>query len=264
MKIEAYGAEGLTSNNEMELRAIDEALKFFGNVRGYAVLESDSQGCLDMMLGRGAKWEADNWTKLDGSLVKNRELVSSITARLRSFNVEFRKIKGHSNDQWNDSVDALAVQGRVEAESWPKCSFDVVTLERSISFRQRAMRAETQIPGFYQAFRMETSEKLPAYSDTKLFKDGVMYSGLWTAGHYQFRHKSLPAPIAPVRAPAVLTPRAKPVRCGVWNGCKFVPTRPFDILSTPKDEAFRSSMRRSQLGVKCAITLAMEKYQKLI
>jgi ribonuclease HI len=52
-RIEVYGAEGHTSNNEMELRAISEALKFLGNARGYAVIESDSQGCLDMMLGRG-------------------------------------------------------------------------------------------------------------------------------------------------------------------------------------------------------------------
>jgi ribonuclease HI len=111
-RVEVYGAEGLTSNNEMELRAIDEALKFFGNVRGYAVLESDSQGCLDMMLGRGLKWEANNFTKLNGTRVKNQELVSSITARLRSFNVEFRKVKGHNDDPWNDTADTLADTGR--------------------------------------------------------------------------------------------------------------------------------------------------------
>jgi ribonuclease HI len=45
LKIEAFGAEGSTSNNEMELKAIDEALGFFKNVRGYAVIESDSEGC---------------------------------------------------------------------------------------------------------------------------------------------------------------------------------------------------------------------------
>jgi ribonuclease HI len=236
MKIEAFGAGGSTTNNEMELRAIDEALKFFGSVRGYAVLESDSHGCLDMMLGRGNKWEADNWTHLDGSQVRNRELVSSITTRLRAFNVEFRKVKGHSGDQWNDAVDALAVQGRVEAENWPKCSFDVVTQERSISFRQRAMRPETPIPGFYMTLKTETPEKVPVYSDTTLFKDGSEYSGLWTPEHYQFRHKSLPPPIAPVRAPAEPVPKAKPVRCGVWDGRKFLPTRPFDIAGIPKDE----------------------------
>jgi ribonuclease HI len=142
-RVELYGAEGMTSNNEMELRAIDEALKFFGSTRGYAIIESDSQGCLDMMLGKGQKWEADNFIKLNGSAVKNRELVSSITARLKAFNVEFRKIKGHNDDPWNDRADELAVRGRDEAEAWPKCSFDVITQVRSISFRQRALRPET-------------------------------------------------------------------------------------------------------------------------
>jgi ribonuclease HI len=93
MKIEAYGAEGSTSNNEMELRAIDEALGFLGNVRGYAVIESDSQGCLDMMMGKSQIWEAGNWIKLNGSRVKNQSLVSSISTKLRSFNVQFRKVK---------------------------------------------------------------------------------------------------------------------------------------------------------------------------
>jgi hypothetical protein len=102
------------------------------------------------------------------------------------------------------------------------------------------MRAETPIPGFYQTLKTETSEKLPVYSDTKLFKDGLEYSGLWTTGHYQLRHKSLPAPIAPVRAPAAQIPKAKPVRCGVWDGRKFVPTRPLDIPSIPREERLRA------------------------
>jgi ribonuclease HI len=241
-KIEAYGAEGSTTNDEMELRAIDEALKFFGNVGGYAVIESDSQGCLDVMLGRGDKWEADNWTRLDGSPAKNRELVSSITARIKSFNVEYRKVKGHNNDQWNDAVDALGVRGRVEAEERPKVSLDLVTQERSISFRQRALRPETPSPSLYMILRAETPEKIPSFSDTKLFKDGAEYSGLWTSGHHQFRHKALPPPIAPIRAPvapAALAPKAKPVSCGVWDGRKLVPTRKFVITEVSKEERLR-------------------------
>jgi ribonuclease HI len=207
-KIEMHGTEGRTSNNEMELRAIDEALKFFGNVRGYEVLESDSQSCLDMMLGRGSKWEADNWTRLDGSRVTNQELVANITARLRSFNVEFRKIKGHNNDPWNDRADALADQGRDEAAAWPRCTFDIVAPNRPISFRERATRPEMTSVDMFKDLKLETSERIPNFSDTKLFKDGAEYSGLWTTGHYQYRHKSLPPPNAPVAKPA---PKGKPI-----------------------------------------------------
>jgi ribonuclease HI len=212
-KIEVYGAEGHTSNNEMELRAIDEALKFFGNVRGYAVLESDSQGCLDMMLGRGLKWEADNFIRLNGTRVKNQELVSSITARLRSFNVEFRKVKGHSDDPWNDKADELADRGRDEAAAWPKRTFDIVTKERPISFRERATRPEMPLQELYNALKMETSERIPNIADTKLFRDGAEFSGVWTPGHYQFRHKSLPPPSGPISAPQPVAPKGKPIKC---------------------------------------------------
>jgi ribonuclease HI len=104
MKWEMYGSEGSTSNNEMELRAIDEALEFLKNV-----IESDSEGCIATMIGRGEQWEADNYIRLNGEAVKNRALASSITSKLRSINVEFRKVQGHHGDQWNDAADALAV-----------------------------------------------------------------------------------------------------------------------------------------------------------
>jgi ribonuclease HI len=52
-KIEAHDAKTLTSNNEMEFQAIDEVLTFLGSRRLYMVIDSDSQGCLDMMMGKG-------------------------------------------------------------------------------------------------------------------------------------------------------------------------------------------------------------------
>jgi hypothetical protein len=99
------------------------------------------------------------------------------------------------------------------------------------------VRQETPVPKFYKALKLETAEELPVFTDTKLFKDGAKYSGQWTTGHFQFRHKALPAPIAPIRSPAAsAAPKAKPIRCGIWNGRSFSPTRPFDIMSVTKDE----------------------------
>jgi ribonuclease HI len=69
--IEAYGAEAVTTNNTMELKAIDEGLTFLPSLRAYVVIESDSQGCLDMMMGEGAEWKADDYLRLNGERVKN-------------------------------------------------------------------------------------------------------------------------------------------------------------------------------------------------
>jgi ribonuclease HI len=52
-----------------------------------------------MAMGKGEQWEADNWTKLNGDAVKNKRLVDSITGRLRTLNVESRKVKGHNGNQ---------------------------------------------------------------------------------------------------------------------------------------------------------------------
>jgi ribonuclease HI len=59
------------TNNETELRAIEECVKLFTG-RAYLVIESDSQGCLDSMTGRCNKWEADDWRNLSGNAVKDQ------------------------------------------------------------------------------------------------------------------------------------------------------------------------------------------------
>jgi hypothetical protein len=52
--IEAFGPNPRTSNNEMELQAIAEALDFLPkDVACYVVIESDSEGCLHTMMVAG-------------------------------------------------------------------------------------------------------------------------------------------------------------------------------------------------------------------
>jgi ribonuclease HI len=91
----------------MELMAIQKALEFIPMVRAYVVIESYSEGCLKMTLGQGETWMADNFTNLAGLRTKNRALVNEITLRLRTLHTQFRKVKGHSRDQWNDRVDCI-------------------------------------------------------------------------------------------------------------------------------------------------------------
>jgi hypothetical protein len=50
--VEMHGPDSGTTNNEMELRAIDEALKLLPeDFKGYVVIESDSEGCIATMMG---------------------------------------------------------------------------------------------------------------------------------------------------------------------------------------------------------------------
>jgi hypothetical protein len=49
--------------------------------------------------------------------VENAYLIQSIGRRLDKMHVGFWKVKGHSNDPWNDLADSLAVRGRNQSAS---------------------------------------------------------------------------------------------------------------------------------------------------
>jgi hypothetical protein len=110
--------------------------------------------CIDMMTGNG----------------QNQKPAAEITGIMKTLNIEFRKAKGHNNDQWNDAADALAVRGRDEVINWPKCSFDVIIPSRSIAFREKAMRDHWTIAEVLSELKKETEEKLPLPREVKAFK----------------------------------------------------------------------------------------------
>jgi ribonuclease HI len=97
----------------MELKAIMKELdQPFSTNHAYVIIESNSQGCLDMMLGRGDQWEANNWRNPSGNQVQNQQFVERMTSALRLLSVEFRKVARHKGEERNEVVDILAVKGR--------------------------------------------------------------------------------------------------------------------------------------------------------
>jgi ribonuclease HI len=196
--IELHGPDPVTSNNEMELRAIDEALKFLPeDFKGYIVIESDSENCIHTMRGRGQRWKKDNYVNLRGNKVKNEKLEDSIITRIESLTVEYRKIKGHNNDPWNDRADALAVMGRNEAASWPQYSFDVILPDKaSIPFMTRAVPPKTTRTELFESFAHETHRRLPPSHEFQCYNSKAeLRTGDWISGHYSFVHNSQPAPV---------------------------------------------------------------------
>jgi hypothetical protein len=110
------------------------------------------------------------------------------------------------------------------------------------------VRPEEAPADVYAQLKNETSEKIPSFSDIKLFREGDEFSGPWEAGHFRFRHKSLPPQAGPapksVPAPAQ---KAKPIKCGVWNGTSFIPTRAID-LSITREERTRIIKEAFDIG----------------
>jgi len=97
-----------TTNNKMELRAVIEglrALKFKCNVTVY----SDSQYVVNGSTSWVDKWIKNNWKTASGSPVKNQSEWESIVALKKEHNVSFKWVKGHSDNEYNNRCDRLAV-----------------------------------------------------------------------------------------------------------------------------------------------------------
>lgn len=108
IKKEISGGKKDTTNNVMELTAVIEALKlvkFPCKIRVY----SDSAYVVNGFLqGWIYNWIKKNWRTADGSPVKNKELWEILYNFTKTHEIEFIKVKGHSDNEFNNRCDELA------------------------------------------------------------------------------------------------------------------------------------------------------------
>lgn len=93
------------TNNQMEMKAVIEALKAIKNPNLPVKVHCDSAlviNCINQNWYK--KWERDGWTKKGG--LKNAELWQELIEQYRRFKfIEFVKVKGHADDKYNILVD---------------------------------------------------------------------------------------------------------------------------------------------------------------
>ena len=107
-KKELSGYDPETTNNKMELTAVIkalEALKSSCTVDLYSdsayVVNAINQNWLD-------NWKKNNWIGSDKKPVKNIELWKGLDFLLSIHSVTFIKVKGHSDNEYNNRCDELA------------------------------------------------------------------------------------------------------------------------------------------------------------
>ncbi len=106
----ASGAEPASTNQRMELCAVFEALKAHP---GPLQIVSDSKYVVNCFTQRWyEKWERNDWRGSNRQPVANQDLWRPLIAawHLRSDQVSFEWVKGHSGDPMNDVVDRLATE----------------------------------------------------------------------------------------------------------------------------------------------------------
>jgi len=105
---EISGAEGMTTNNRMELMAAIRALALLKEPCAVA-LHTDSaylhRAFDEKWIDR---WVVNEWKTASKKLVENRDLWEELIALTRIHQVAFVKVKGHSNDEYNNRCDRLA------------------------------------------------------------------------------------------------------------------------------------------------------------
>ena len=107
-KKEISGGKPDTTNNIMEMTAVIEALKllkFPCNVKVY----SDSAYVVNAFdKGWIYNWKKNNWKTADKNPVKNKELWEELYNFTKIHKIQFIKVKGHSDNQYNNRCDELA------------------------------------------------------------------------------------------------------------------------------------------------------------
>ena len=107
-KKEISGGEKETTNNIMELTAVIEGLKmlkFPCEVELYSdsayVVNAFNQGWI-------YNWAKNNWKTADKKDVKNKEIWQELYSLTKTHKVTFFKVKGHSDNEYNNRCDHLA------------------------------------------------------------------------------------------------------------------------------------------------------------
>lgn len=107
-KKEIAGGCKNTTNNIMEITAVIEALKLLK----YACevdLYSDSAYVVNAFRQKWIdNWKKNNWKTASKKPVKNKELWQELDKLTQIHQVKFHKVKGHSDNEFNNRCDELA------------------------------------------------------------------------------------------------------------------------------------------------------------
>jgi ribonuclease HI len=106
---ELSGGHEYTTNQRMELNAAIEALKVLKEPCN-VVLYSDSAYMVNCFHQQWYKnWLKNGWKNSKGKPVENQELWKQLLQLTELHQVEFVKVKGHADNEWNNRCDELAV-----------------------------------------------------------------------------------------------------------------------------------------------------------
>ena len=107
----AFGSDRRTTNQRMEVTA---ALRALETVQGPMAVFSDSTYVVNCFRDRWHEgWVRNDWKNSKKQPVANRDLWEPLIGLYlpRREEIQWRWVRGHSQNKWNDTADRLAVHG---------------------------------------------------------------------------------------------------------------------------------------------------------
>ena len=108
IKKEISGGRKDTTNNVMEVTAVIEALKLLKRECEVEVYSDNTYVVNCFNNGWIYNWRKNNWRTSGKEPVKNKELWQELYALTKKHKVKFVKVKGHSDNEFNNRCDELA------------------------------------------------------------------------------------------------------------------------------------------------------------
>jgi len=104
---EINGYNKYTTNNQMELQAVAEALKVLKR-RCEIEVYTDSQYVKNGITKWIHGWKKNGWKNSKKQPVKNQEFWERLDEQVKRHNVEWHWVKGHADNELNNKADYLA------------------------------------------------------------------------------------------------------------------------------------------------------------
>ena len=110
IKKEISGGAQETTNNIMEITAVIEGLKLLKRPCEVEVYSDSAYVVNSFTNGWIYNWQKNGWKTASKQNVKNRELWEKIYSFTKIHEIEWIKVKGHADNEYNNRCDQLAVQ----------------------------------------------------------------------------------------------------------------------------------------------------------
>lgn len=107
-KKEISGCEPETTNNRMELMAAIQALSTLKEPCIVALYTDSAYLCRAFHENWLTNWQHNGWKTAQKSPVENKDLWEQLIQLSSIHDVTWNKVKGHSDNEWNNRCDVLA------------------------------------------------------------------------------------------------------------------------------------------------------------